>query len=150
MLTGSLGVASSRPNHYDNDQALRLQFAADRIALTVENARLAELERLRRGSLSFLVEASDLLASTLERAQTLALMAQMAVPTLAAWCAVYTTAEQSRTAQLRLRAARGRGPDRRAAGAAAADHRARGHRDVQRDPFGRSGLVGVARPSRSG
>ena len=27
-------------------------------------------------------------------------MAQMAVPTLAAWCAVYTTAEQSRTAQL--------------------------------------------------
>nr|WP_280668541.1 SpoIIE family protein phosphatase [Kitasatospora sp. MAP12-44] len=99
-LTGSLGVASSRPHHYDNDQALRLQFAADRIALSVENARLAELERLRRGSLSFLVEASDLLAGTLEHEQTLALMAQMAVPTLAAWCAVYTTAEQSRTAQL--------------------------------------------------
>ena len=66
----------------------------------MENARLAELERLRRGSLSFLVEASDLLAGTLEHEQTLALMAQMAVPTLAAWCAVYTIAEQSRTAHL--------------------------------------------------
>ncbi|MFI9274818.1 SpoIIE family protein phosphatase [Kitasatospora sp. NPDC052896] len=92
-LTGSLGVASGKPGQYDNDQALRLQFAADRIALTVENARLAELERLRRGSLSFLVEASDLLAGTLEHEQTLALMAQMAVPTLASWCAVYTTGE---------------------------------------------------------
>ncbi|GAA1259735.1 SpoIIE family protein phosphatase [Kitasatospora nipponensis] len=99
-LTGSLGVAAQRPGQYDNEQAMRLQFAADRIALTVENARLAELERLRRGALSFLVEASDLLAGTLEHGQTLALMAQMAVPTLAAWCAVYTIAEQSSTADL--------------------------------------------------
>ncbi len=90
-LTGSLGVAAQNPGQYGNDDALRLQFAADRIALAVESARLTELERLRRGSLSFLVEASDLLAGTLERDQTLALMAQMTVPTLASWCAVYTT-----------------------------------------------------------
>ncbi len=94
-LTGSLGVASESPGRYSNEEALRLQFAADRIALAVESARLTELERLRRGSLSFLVEASDLLAGTLERDQTLALMAQMTVPTLASWCAVYTIAEQS-------------------------------------------------------
>lgn len=94
-LTGSLGVAAEAPGRYSNEQALRLQFAADRIALAVESARLTELERLRRGSLSFLVEASDLLAGTLERDQTLALMAQMTVPTLASWCAVYTIAEQS-------------------------------------------------------
>ncbi|SHN25209.1 PAS domain S-box-containing protein [Actinacidiphila paucisporea] len=94
-LTGSLGVAAEAPGRYSNQQALRLQFAADRIALAVESARLTELERLRRGSLSFLVEASDLLAGTLERDQTLALMAQMTVPTLASWCAVYTIAEQS-------------------------------------------------------
>ncbi|MCX4746530.1 SpoIIE family protein phosphatase [Kitasatospora sp. NBC_01287] len=99
-LIGSLGVAASRPGQYDNDQALRLQFAADRIALSVENARLAERERLRRGALSFLVEASDLLAGTLELQQTLALMAQMAVPTLAAWCAVYTIAEYAPLAEL--------------------------------------------------
>ncbi|MFJ4778746.1 SpoIIE family protein phosphatase [Streptomyces sp. NPDC088762] len=94
-LTGSLGVAAEVPGRYSNAEALRLQFAADRIALAVESARLGELERLRRGSLSFLVEASDLLAGTLDRDQTLALMAQMTVPTLATWCAVYTIADQS-------------------------------------------------------
>lgn len=92
-LTGSLGVASETPGRYTNEEALRLQFAADRIALAVESARLSELERLRRGSLSFLVEASELLAGTLDRDQTLALMAQMTVPTLATWCAVYTIPE---------------------------------------------------------
>lgn len=94
-LTGSLGVAAEAPDRYSNEEALRLQFAADRIALAVESARLGELERLRRGSLSFLVEASDLLAGTLDRDQTLALMAQMTVPTLATWCAVYTIADQA-------------------------------------------------------
>ncbi|MGH4034809.1 SpoIIE family protein phosphatase [Actinomycetota bacterium Odt1-20B] len=94
-LTGSLGVAAESPDRYSNEEALRLQFAADRIAFAVESARLGELERLRRGSLSFLVEASDLLAGTLDRDQTLALMAQMTVPTLATWCAVYTVADQS-------------------------------------------------------
>ncbi|MGW4645340.1 SpoIIE family protein phosphatase [Kitasatospora sp. NPDC004289] len=92
-LTGSLGVAATAAGRYDNEDALRLQFAADRVALALESARLTELERLRRGSLSFLVEASDLLAGTLELGQTLALMAQMAVPTLASWCAVYTSAD---------------------------------------------------------
>jgi serine phosphatase RsbU (regulator of sigma subunit) len=90
-----LGVAAEAAGRYSNEEALRLQFAADRIALAVESARLGELERLRRGSLSFLVEASDLLAGTLDRDQTLALMAQMTVPTLATWCAVYTIADQS-------------------------------------------------------
>ncbi|MFD6416696.1 SpoIIE family protein phosphatase [Streptomyces sp. NPDC060194] len=94
-LTGSLGVAAEAAGRYSNEEALRLQFAADRIALAVESARLGELERLRRGSLSFLVEASDLLAGTLDRDQTLALMAQMTVPTLATWCAVYTIADQT-------------------------------------------------------
>ncbi|MEU6393385.1 SpoIIE family protein phosphatase [Streptomyces sp. NPDC046939] len=93
-LTGSLGVAAEAPDRYTNEEALRLQFAADRIAMAVESARLGELEKLRRGSLSFLVEASDLLAGTLDRDQTLALMAQMTVPTLATWCAVYMIADQ--------------------------------------------------------
>ncbi|MFD8483968.1 SpoIIE family protein phosphatase [Kitasatospora sp. NPDC059673] len=99
-LTGSLGVAAAPPGRYDNEDALRLQFAADRIALALESARLGELERLRRGSLSFLVEASDLLAGTLEHEQTLALMAQMAIPTLASWCAVYTTADAAAGSEL--------------------------------------------------
>ncbi|WP_411128698.1 SpoIIE family protein phosphatase [Streptomyces sp. x-19] len=99
-LTGSLGVAAENAARYTNEEALRLQFAADRIALAVERARLTELEKLRRGSLSFLVEASDLLAGTLDRDQTLALMAQMTVPTLATWCAVYTVADQASEPEL--------------------------------------------------
>lgn len=99
-LTGSLGVASETPGRYTNEEALRLQFAADRIALAVESARLTELERLRRGSLSFLVEASDLLAGTLDRNQTLALMAQMTVPTLASWCAVFTISDPASEPEL--------------------------------------------------
>ena len=106
------------PGRYSNEEALRLQFAADRIALAVESARLGELERLRRGSLSFLVEASDLLAGTLDRDQTLALMAQMTVPTLATWCAVYTIADQASEPVSVVRPARGRGPHRRPQGPA--------------------------------
>ncbi|MEV0532117.1 SpoIIE family protein phosphatase [Kitasatospora sp. NPDC050463] len=99
-LIGSLGIATAVPGRYDNEDALRLQFAADRVALAIESTRLTELERLRRGSLSFLVEASDLLAGTLEHEQTLALMAQMAVPTLASWCAVYTNGDHGAPASL--------------------------------------------------
>ncbi|MDI2132496.1 SpoIIE family protein phosphatase [Yinghuangia seranimata] len=92
-LTGTLGVASEDRGHFDNDAAARLQRAADRISLSVESARLSELERVRRGSLSFLAEASDLLAGTLDPEMTLAMVAQIVVPRLATWCAVHTIGE---------------------------------------------------------
>ncbi|WP_179817442.1 SpoIIE family protein phosphatase [Allostreptomyces psammosilenae] len=97
-LTGTLGIASSTVGRWRNEDAMRLQYAAERVALAVESARLTDLERMRRGSLFFLVEASDLLAGTLDRDQTLALMAQMAVPTLAQWCALYTIGEHGEPA----------------------------------------------------
>ncbi|MFE3201163.1 SpoIIE family protein phosphatase [Embleya sp. NPDC059237] len=89
-LTGTLGVASESAARFDNDDAARLQRAADRVSLTVESARLSELERVRRGSLSFLAEASDLLAGTLDPEMTLAMIAQIVVPRLGTWCAVHT------------------------------------------------------------
>lgn len=89
-VIGQLGVAAQPPASFDNEDAIRLQHAADRIALSVESARLAELERIRRGWLSFLAEASDLLAGTLHHDMTLAMVAQLVVPRLARWCAVYT------------------------------------------------------------
>jgi serine phosphatase RsbU (regulator of sigma subunit)/anti-sigma regulatory factor (Ser/Thr protein kinase) len=88
-VSGTLGVASSAPRAFSNDDAVRLQRAADRIALAVESARLTELERQRRGWLSFLAEASDLLAGTLNRDMTMAIIAQLIVPRLAMWCAVH-------------------------------------------------------------
>jgi hypothetical protein len=38
--------------------------------------------------MSFVAEASDLLAGTLDEDQTIALAAHLAVPRLATWCAV--------------------------------------------------------------
>jgi serine phosphatase RsbU (regulator of sigma subunit)/anti-sigma regulatory factor (Ser/Thr protein kinase) len=43
-----------------------------------------------RGWLGFVAEASDLLAGTLDQERAMALVAQLVVPRLAAWCAVYS------------------------------------------------------------
>jgi len=92
-VVGTLGVASTEPRTFDNDSAVRLQQAADRVALAVDNARLTELERARRGGLSFLAEASELLAGTLDQDMTVSLVAQLVVPRLATWCAVHMVDE---------------------------------------------------------
>ena len=88
-------------------------------------ARLGELERLRRGSLSFLVEASDLLAGTLDRDQTLALMAQMTVPDPGHLVRRLHHRRPVLRAVSLLRAARGRGAHRRPQGPAVEDRPAR-------------------------
>lgn len=88
-VTGVLTAAASEPDRFGSGAADRLQLVADRVALSLERARLAELERLRRGRISFLAEASDLLAGTLDQDKTIALAAQIVVPRLAAWCAVF-------------------------------------------------------------
>lgn len=63
------------------------------MSLSLEKARVGELERSWRGWLSFVAEASDLLAGTLDQERTMALVAQLVVPRLATWCAVYTVTE---------------------------------------------------------
>ena len=88
-VTGVLGVgAASRGKFRDADER-RLQRVADRVAMSLERLRLSELERVRRGRVAFLAEASELLSSTLEARQAIALTAQLMVPRLAAWCAVF-------------------------------------------------------------
>ena len=64
-----------------------MQDVADQVALPLERARLTEHDRIRRARLSFLAEASDLLAGNLDQEKTIALAAQLVVPRLAAWCA---------------------------------------------------------------
>jgi serine phosphatase RsbU (regulator of sigma subunit)/anti-sigma regulatory factor (Ser/Thr protein kinase) len=87
-VTGILAVASGEPDQFSADHSVRLQRVADRMALSLERARLGELERARRGRVSFLAEASDLLAGTLDQEKIIALAAQLVVPRLAAWCGV--------------------------------------------------------------
>ena len=87
-VTGILAVASGVPDTFEEGDSARLQRVADRMALSLERARLGELERARRGRVSFLAEASDLLAGTLDQEKIIALAAQLVVPRLASWCAV--------------------------------------------------------------
>ncbi len=60
----------------------------DIAAVPLEQARPSEQDRVWRGRMSFLAEASHLLAGTLDEDRTIALAAQIVVPRLAAWCAV--------------------------------------------------------------
>ncbi len=92
-ITGLIGVASRRVRHFGQGAARRLQEGADRLALTVERARLAQVEVDRRASLSFLAEANDLLSGTLDEQMTAALAAQLSTSRLGHWCVVHTTDE---------------------------------------------------------
>ena len=87
-VTGVLGAAATAPDRFDASDAAKLQRVADRVAMSLERARLSELERRRRGRIGFLAEASELLASTLDQEKTISLIAQLIVPRLASWCAV--------------------------------------------------------------
>jgi phosphoserine phosphatase RsbU/P len=63
---------------------------AERLALTLENDRLRRADLRRQTWLTFLAEASELLAHSLDVELTLALIPQLVVPRLGQWCAVHT------------------------------------------------------------
>lgn len=67
--------------------------SADRMALTIEADRLRAADVRRRSWLTFLAEASELLAQSLNVDLTLALVPQLMVPRLGDWCAVYVLDE---------------------------------------------------------
>jgi serine phosphatase RsbU (regulator of sigma subunit)/anti-sigma regulatory factor (Ser/Thr protein kinase) len=92
-VTGMLAVAAAEPDRFTKADLARVQDVADRVALPLERARLAEHDRIRRARLSFLAEASDLLAGSLDQEKTIALAAQLVVPRLAAWCAALLPGE---------------------------------------------------------
>jgi len=90
-VTGVLGVGAAADGAFTPADSARLQQVADRVAMSLERLRLSELERVRRGRVAFLAEASELLSSTLDQGQAIALTAQLVVPRLAAWCAIFLT-----------------------------------------------------------
>ncbi|WP_344950633.1 SpoIIE family protein phosphatase, partial [Actinomadura miaoliensis] len=92
-LTGLVVAVASAPGRFAEGDAARLGRLAEEMSLSLEKARIGELERSWRGWLSFVAEASDLLAGTLDQERTMALVAQLVVPRLATWCAVYTVAD---------------------------------------------------------
>ncbi|MFI5835195.1 SpoIIE family protein phosphatase [Micromonospora sp. NPDC051300] len=70
--------------------------AAERLSLHLENDRLRRADVRRSTWLTFLAEASELLAQSLDVELTMALVPQLVVPRLGQWCAVHTTDEWGR------------------------------------------------------
>ncbi|MFI2708964.1 SpoIIE family protein phosphatase [Micromonospora sp. NPDC018662] len=70
--------------------------AAERLSLHLENDRLRRADVRRSAWLTFLAEASELLAQSLDVELTMALVPQLVVPRLGQWCAVHTTDEWGR------------------------------------------------------
>ncbi|MEV0713802.1 SpoIIE family protein phosphatase [Asanoa sp. NPDC050611] len=68
----------------------------ERLSLYVENDRLRRADLRRQSWLTFLAEASELLAQSLDVHLTMALIPQLVVPRLGQWCAVHTTDEWGR------------------------------------------------------
>ncbi|MGH3716035.1 MAG: PP2C family protein-serine/threonine phosphatase, partial [Micromonosporaceae bacterium] len=69
------------------------RLSSERMAITVEADRLREDDLRRRSWLTFLAEASELLAQSLDVELTLALVPQIVVPRLGEWCAVHVADE---------------------------------------------------------
>ena len=174
-VTGVLAAAAAEPDRFTMPTRNACSRSLTGSRFLSSGRRLAELERARRGRISFLAEASDLLAGTLDQDKTIALAAQLVVPRLATWCAVYLLGERSRwsrwsqrRAAPRVRMALRRGarghaprdarPDAAAAGALARGSAPRGHFpgcNGSELPNGRSRLrlptpCGAARSSRVG
>ena len=88
---GELVIAQPElPSPYTRPLAV---LVAERLGLALENERLRGTDRRRQGWLTFLAEASQLLAQSLDVELTMALIPRLVVPRLGRWCAVYSADE---------------------------------------------------------
>ncbi len=88
-VVGAIGVVSAHVEGFSTDESVLLQQIANALALATDRARLQALERERRGWLTFLAEAGDFLAGSLDQDMTMAITGQIVVPKIAQWCAVH-------------------------------------------------------------
>jgi PAS domain S-box-containing protein len=87
-VIGVAHVGSEKKQHFGSGDVRLLELIADRVALTINQLTLLGAERVAQERLAFLGEASSLLASSINYEDTLARIAQLAVPRLGDWCAV--------------------------------------------------------------
>ena len=80
---------------YDGEHALRRGQRAAEILAPAPRRTVRDQDWLNHGALSFLAEASDLLAGQLDEDLVAALTGQLLVPRLADWCAVWLEDEAS-------------------------------------------------------
>jgi signal transduction histidine kinase len=85
---GGLVLSFSEDEEFDQERRAFKVAIARQVAQALERTRLLDAERALRERVAFLAGAGELLWSSLEYEQTLASLAQSAVPRLADWCAV--------------------------------------------------------------
>ncbi|MGH2999182.1 MAG: GAF domain-containing protein, partial [Gaiellaceae bacterium] len=87
---GALTFAwSESGRRYEESDTMLAEELGRRAALAIENARLYRSELEAQERIGFIVEASDVLASSLDYDETLNALARLAVPRLADWCVIY-------------------------------------------------------------
>src|SRR5256885_14980972 len=87
-VIGLLGLSFGRDMEFSESRRRMKMTLARQAALALERARLYEAERAARERLSFIVEASELLSSSMAYERTPARLARLVVPRLSHWCAV--------------------------------------------------------------
>jgi PAS domain S-box-containing protein len=87
-LLGAIALSFGDNMRFSQERRQMKITLARQAAQALERARLYAAEQSARQRLSFIAEASELLASSLDYEQTLRRVAQLAVPRLADWCAI--------------------------------------------------------------
>ncbi len=89
-VLGALTFAWSDSGHrYTEADVTLAEELGRRAALAIENSRLYSSAEQAQHEFGFLVEASDVLASSLDYDETLSSLARLAVPRLGDWCVIY-------------------------------------------------------------
>ena len=86
---GYLALVYDIPQAFDDADRHFLTAMSEQCALALHRAQLLEVERHARERLDFLATAGEALASSLDLEATLTRLAELAVPRIADWCAVY-------------------------------------------------------------
>jgi serine phosphatase RsbU (regulator of sigma subunit)/anti-sigma regulatory factor (Ser/Thr protein kinase) len=100
-LRGSLVVRHRPGAPVAADAADLAELVAHRVAMAVESAWLRDVDQRRRAWLAYLADTSELLGQSLDVELTVAVVPQVVVPRLGAWCAVHLLDD---TGRLRLAA----------------------------------------------
>lgn len=95
-LRGSLVVRHHPGAVPPADAADLAELVAQRVGMAVESAWLREVDQRRRAWLAYLADTSELLGQSLDVELTVAVVPQVVVPRLGAWCAVHLVDDAGR------------------------------------------------------
>lgn len=88
-VIGALGLSIGASRPHDDGELAFLEAIATQCSQALRRASLNESDRMSRDRLAFLAEATAAFTSSLDLEVTLQRLAELAVPGIADWCAVY-------------------------------------------------------------